>query len=337
MDTQRRHATSTATLAALLAAATLMAAPRTAGQRTPSPAEPAAASTAAPAREPDADARIVCVGGALTEIVFALGAGERVVAVDSGSTWPPEARDRSQLGYQRALSAEGVLALRPSLVLVTPDAGPRETLRQLRDAGVAVHVIPAEPSPEGALAKIAAVAQVLGRPAQGEALRAALQRDLDEARERLAQARSREARPPRVLCVYARSRGALFACGAGTPLDAMVALAGGSNALGDLRGGHPLGAESAVAATPDAIVMPAGSAEIWGGADALLADAGLQLTPAGRTQHVIALDDLQLTGFGPRMGAALVELVRALHEPATAANEAQTAPGADEPAPIGSR
>lgn len=323
--TARLTAPFSAALVALLAGAAALVSPRAAAQALPSAPPSDAHATEATAPEampsgepdaPDAEARIVCVGGALTEIVFALGAGDRVVGVDSGSTWPPEARERGQLGYQRALSAEGVLALHPSLVLVTPDAGPPEALQQLRDAGVALRVLPAELTPDGALARIAAVAQALGRPAQGEALREALQRDLDQARDLLAAARAREPSPPRVLCVYARGPGALFACGAGTALDAMVALAGGLNALGDLRGGHPLGAESALAAAPDAIVLPAGSAEICGGTEALLADAGLQHTPAGRARRVIVLDDLPLTGFGPRMGAALVELVRALHEPA---------------------
>ncbi len=275
---------------------------------TPTPASAPVATTTEPMR-------LICVGGALTEIVFALGAGDHVLAVDDGSGYPLETGALPKLGYQRALSAEGLLARGPDMLLASPEAGPPTVLAQLRAAGVAVNVIPTDFSLAGAETMIAAVAQALHRPAQGEALLAALRADVAHAQQLLKGLQ--DATPPRVLCIYARGRGTLHACGAHTAMDAMVSLAGGVNALASLSGSAPLGGEAAVAAAPDVILLPRGSAEVSGGETSLLQEAGLALTPAGRAGRVVLMDDQLLVGFGPRTGQALAELVRALHaEPA---------------------
>jgi len=271
------------------------------------------AGAAAAHSGPIAAARVVCVGGALTESVCALGAGATLVAVDDGSTFPPSVRDLPRLGYQRALSAEGLLSQRPTLVLASPEAGPPAVLAQWRDAGIDVRVIDAEHTPAGAEALITAVAHALGRDAEGAALAARLRADVARAQASLAALLRAGRAPPRVLCLYARARGTLHACGEGSAMDAMVALAGGVNALAGLHGSVPLGGEAAVAAAPDVILMPRGSAELSGGSSAVLEEASLALTPAGRAGRVVVMDDLLLSGFGPRTGQALEQLVRELH------------------------
>src|SRR5690606_11549612 len=80
--------------------------------------------------------RIVSVGGAVTEILYALGLADRVVAVDSTSLYPQAVRAKPNVGYMRQLSAEGVLGLNPSLVLASEASGPQETLAVLEAASV---------------------------------------------------------------------------------------------------------------------------------------------------------------------------------------------------------
>jgi iron complex transport system substrate-binding protein len=286
-----------------------------------------------------AQQRVACVGGALTETAYALGAGGELVAVDDGSIYPEPARALPKLGYRRALSAEGVLALQPTLVLATPDAGPPAVLEQLRAAGVRLVVVPSEHSVAGAAALIRATAVALDRAAAGEELVAALHRDLQRADALLAERRARapaSAAEPRVLGLYARSHGTLHACGEGTAIDAMIRLAGARNALSGLTGSKPLGDEAAAAAAPDVILLPAGSVEVSGGADAVLQSTGLALTPAGRERRLVMQDDLLLLSFGPRTGTAILELVAALHpapEPAPESAPAPVATPAATPAP----
>ena len=92
--------------------------------------------------------RIVTLGGTITEIVFALGAGERVVGVDASSSFPEAVNQLPKVAYHRRLSAEGVLSLRPTLIIATTEAGPPEAIQQLRSAGVTVLVLPHDPTVE---------------------------------------------------------------------------------------------------------------------------------------------------------------------------------------------
>ena len=100
--------------------------------------------------------------------------------------------------------------------------------------------------------------------------------------------------------------------GAATAADAMITLAGGHNAVSGYENYRPLTAEAAVAAAPDVILtLDRGLASV-GGVEKLLEQPGLSLTPAGKAKRVLAFDDLYLLGFGPRTGAALADLAKAL-------------------------
>jgi len=260
----------------------------------------AGAADALPAPLPSG-ARLIAVGAALTDTVCALGAGGCLLATDDSGHDLPQANHLPSVGYARTLSTEGLLALRPDALLVGPEAGPAVVLEQIRAAGPRVIVLPLEPSEEGACARLRAVARLLGRDEQGERLVADLQRDLAGLRAALAQ---RDGPPPRVMFLYARSSTSLHAAGRGTPAEAMLRLAGASNALDDFDGYTLLAPEAAVNAAPDAIVMPARSLELMGGLAALSAHPGLALTPAVKSGRIFALDDLLLLGFGPRTGQA---------------------------------
>ena len=85
--------------------------------------------------------RIVVINGDVTEVVFALGLGENVVAVDTSATHPAEVTNLPQVGYQRRLSAEGVLSMDPTVVIGNTNAGPPEVIEQIRATGVPVVIL----------------------------------------------------------------------------------------------------------------------------------------------------------------------------------------------------
>ncbi|MBX3015568.1 MAG: hemin ABC transporter substrate-binding protein [Caldilineaceae bacterium] len=253
--------------------------------------------------------RLITLGGSVTEIAFALGVGSQVVAVDTSSTYPEEVTQLPQVGYQRQLAAEGVLALNPTLILATTQAGPPEAIQQLRDTGIPVLILPAEDSVEGVKAKIQGFAQALGKVAEGEALIAALDADLAAAQELLAQTTVQ----PKVMFIYARGAGTGSVAGLNTGGNAMIELAGALNVVTEYEGYKPLTAEAAVAAAPDVILMMTGGLESVGGVDGLLNEPGIAETPAGQNRHIVAMDDGYLLSFSPRMGQALLDLIRLLH------------------------
>ncbi|WP_034386020.1 hemin ABC transporter substrate-binding protein [Deinococcus sp. YIM 77859] len=253
--------------------------------------------------------RVVTLGGPVTEIVYALGAGSRIIATDTSSTFPAATRGLPKVGYQRNLSAEGILSLKPTLVIATTEAGPPSTLAQLRAAGLNVLILPAEYTPEGTRAKISTLGKVFGQEAKAAELNAGISRDLAKAALLTARFQSR----PRVMFIYARGPQTVQISGAGTAADAMITLGGGVNAVQGVQGYKPLTPEAAVTAAPDVILMLSGGLESLGGVDGVLRLPGLAQTPAGRNRRVVALDDLYLLGFGPRLGRAVQDLTLALH------------------------
>lgn len=254
----------------------------------------------------------------MTEIVYALGAGDQLVGRDASSLYPEAAQELPDVGYFRRVPAEGVLSLEPTLVLSAADTGPPSVLDQIRSAGVTVQQIPGKPTVDGAKAKIRAVAEALGRTERGEQLIQELESDMAKARE----LREQVDETPRVLFIYARGAGTMNVAGAGTEAEAMIELAGAQNAVSGFEGYKPMTAEAVSAAAPDVILMLERGLESIGGVGGLLEQPGIALTPAGENRRIVAMDDLLLLGFGPRLGEATLELTRKLH-PALEAESAQ--------------
>ena len=261
-------------------------------------------SAAARAAQEDAGVktRVVSIGSAVTETLYALGAGDDLVAVDTSSLFPEAATKLAQVGYQRALSAEGILALRPTLVVASAEAGPPAVLEQLRSAGVRLEVVASEPTVEGVKDRIRRVAQIAGR--DPTAVLAELDRDLTRARVE----REKSAAHPKVLVLYARGANNLHVFGEQTPAETMLRLAGAENAVRGFEGTKPLTPEALAGAAPDVIVLPSRGLASLGGTDALLGVPGVEMTPAGKAKRIVAIDDLLLLGFGPRTGKAAIEL-----------------------------
>ncbi len=253
--------------------------------------------------------RIVSVGGALTEIVFALGAGDKLVGVDTTSMYPAAARNLPQVGYMRQLSAEGVLSLAPTLLLITEEAGPPAVLRQLQATGLKTVLLPGGHQTGAVRTRIEGVAKAVGQEARGQALAAQVDDDV----ARLGQA-LKGAREPRVLFLLTTSGGGTpLASGRNTAADTLIALAGGINAVTAYDGYKPLTPESALAADPDYILIPNHSMEALGGTKTLQSMPGLKDTRAVRENHIVAMDMLTMLGFGPRIAVAMRQLAAALH------------------------
>jgi iron complex transport system substrate-binding protein len=265
---------------------------------------------AAPLRAQPADtSRIVTLGGSVTEIVYAMGAGEQIVGVDASSVYPEAATGKPNVGYFRQVPAEGVLSLDPSLILALEGTGPPAVLDQFRSAGVRTVLVPDEPSAEGAAQKIRQIGDLLGREAAADSLVRGLERDLEAARA----LRQEVDATPRVLFIYARGTGSMSVAGRGSSAEAVIELAGAENAITGFEGYKPMAAEAVVSAEPDVLLMLDRGLESIGGVDGLLEQPGIKLTPAGKNRRIVAMDDLLLLGFGPRLGTAVKQLTEKLH------------------------
>ncbi|HEV7858727.1 MAG TPA: ABC transporter substrate-binding protein [Pyrinomonadaceae bacterium] len=272
--------------------------------------------------------RIVCVGTALTETVYALGAGSRLVGVDnSSSEYLSQAAGLPKVGPRNALNAEGILSLKPTLVIITSDAGPSQVIEQLKTSGVTTLTLSANYSVEAVKKKVQTIARALGLNAKGEELSNSIDNDMRGVKRLM----DRALATPKVLFV---GRGPNMPnatmSGSGTTIDEMIRVAGGKNPMTAFEGFKEMTDEAVVSAAPDIILMTEKSFERSGGADGVLKFPGVALTPAGRNRRIVAVSDMYFQGFGPGIGRAIYDLTIKLHPELNAdgQGETTTTPGA---------
>ena len=256
--------------------------------------------------------RIVSLNGDITEVIFTLGLGDNLVAVDTSATYPAEAMQLPKIGYQRSLSAEGILSMSPTVVIGNTNAGPPPVLEQIRATGTPVVIIDTVTTLDGASRKIRTVAQALGIPDKGEELASQLESEIDEVESLSAGARER----PTAVFLYMRGLDALFLIGEDHISHELFETSGavsGATIAGVTEGFIPLTAESLAVADPDCIVVLSRGLESVGGRDGLMALPGVGQTAAAEEGCILSFDDQYFAGGGPRTGQVLMELLEAFH------------------------
>jgi len=254
--------------------------------------------------------RIISIGGAVTEILYALGLEKHIAAVDSTSQYPSHAlSEKKNVGYMRQLSAEGVLGLAPSLILSIAGAGPKETMTVLHAAGVPLVIVPDDFTGEGIIEKVRIVAQAADVAARGDCLADAVRTDL----QALNVLRAQIGKPVRVMFILSFVNGRAMVAGRNTAADGVIRMAGAVNAIAEYEGYKQINDEAAVAARPDAVlVMKRSSAETLT-PEEVFKHPALSVSPAAASKAFIAMDGLYLLGFGPRTALAARDLATQLH------------------------
>jgi iron complex transport system substrate-binding protein len=259
-----------------------------------------AAFTPAPPTLPGTQLRIVSMNGAISEMLCDLGLEEQIVGVDVTSTYPQSLQSKPHVGHNRNISAEGVLALSPTLVLGLKSQVTPTLQAQFQQAGVKVVLLDQVFSAAGVGNMLTQVAAAVQKSDEADALRQAFDTKM--------QALKMPALQKKVLFIYARGAGTMLVSGTGTSVDAMIKLAGARNAVQGFSDFKPLSAESLVVAQPDVILMFPDGLQSMGGVEGLLKVPGVAQTPAGRARKIITMDGELLTGFGLRLPEAIGEL-----------------------------
>lgn len=252
--------------------------------------------------------RIVALGGDVTEIIYALGEGDRVVATDSTSVFPADAAGKPKVGYVRRLSAEGVLSTEPDLVIISGVAGPQTAVDQLEASGIPMVEMDLGYTPGAILEKVDIVAEALGVQAAGERLRGEIAADIARAEARMDAAGV----APKVLFFAADTDGAPRAAGEDTAADGLIRMLGGTNVFAGQTGYKALSLEAAVAADPDVILLMAYHLDRVGGLDGVREHPALRLTQAAQNDLIFPVDRLKVMQFGPRTPEAVADLAEAI-------------------------
>lgn len=268
--------------------------------------------------------RLICVGGALTEIIYALGLEEHLMAVDTTSTYPVMTKHLPSVGYARSLSLEGVLSMRPKLLLVTEDAGPPQVLRRISQAGIQVRVLKADHRYQGLRDRVKTVGHVMGAEYQAEQLI----KDIDS-RWQIYQKELSHLRPTKnnssihrqptgkklkAMFILAHSPQQVMVAGDNTSAHAIMNYLNLENAFKTLQGYKPLTPESIIAGEADIILLTDQGLQVHGGLNGVLRLPGVMQTPAAKHRQIYSREANHLLGFGPRLPSMLSSLAKEIYK-----------------------
>jgi iron complex transport system substrate-binding protein len=244
--------------------------------------------------------RIVTIGGSVTEIVYALGFGDKIVAIDITSSYPAEVKSLPSIGYMRALAPEGVISLGPTLVLAIEGSGPKDAVEVLSSAAVPFVLVPDGYDEDSVLKKIRFIAAALGVPEKGEQMAKTVAEDFVTAKALLTKHITTKRN---AMFVLSTGNGTPTVAGTQTSADGIMKLAHVQNAMTTVSGFKPATPEATLAAQPEVIVMLL-ERSLAVNADTLFALPAFAATPAAKDKRLVSISSYYLT-FGPRTAHAM--------------------------------
>lgn len=256
----------------------------------------------------DLPQRWVSAGGSLSEWVSALGGESKLVGVDTTSQHPQTLKALPSIGYQRSLSAEGILSLRPDILIGTEEVGPPPVLAQVKAAKVQVELFSAQPDLPTLEKNVSHLGQLLGAEKQATQLLQSYQQQLDAQKTRVTEAQSKQ-EAPGVLLLLGHAGGKPLIAGKDTAADWLLQQAGGRN-LATHTGYKPFSVESLASLDPEVLVFSDRALTGEAAKTALFKENPiLNSSRAAKAGRVLELDPTLLVGgLGPRLPAALKTL-----------------------------
>ncbi len=253
--------------------------------------------------------RIITAGSAITETVCALGDCSKIIASDRTSLYPEEIQKLPSIGYRNSINAEGIISLKPSLVIAEADYVKGPVLDQVKSAGISVIIIDRVYSLDGTKSMIRELAKALDKNVAAEQLISKIEKQLADALAISADAKI----SPRVLCVFNRDKSSLSIAGTNT-FSEILKYTGAVPAITGVDGYKPLNSEALIASQADCLLMFEAGVQALGGIDGVLAIPGVMQLPAGKKKQIISMEGIKLSNFGPRFGEAVLEITQQLYQ-----------------------
>ncbi|MGY6558597.1 MAG: heme/hemin ABC transporter substrate-binding protein [Nitritalea sp.] len=255
--------------------------------------------------------KLITAGGTVTEIVHALGYGEHIIATDITSTYPKEMQELPSIGYRNQIKAEGILALGADMLLAEEGYLTDDVVSQLEATGIKLAFFAKPKHVEETYAAIAQIGDFLGAADKAKALQATLKEGEKTLAAFLKQQEEREA--PRVLFIMARGPETVFIAGKDTFAENMIRMAGAEPAALGFQDFVPLTPEALLEIDPDYILLFDSGIQAMGGREGLRNIRGMEHLRAYTSGNILAFDGHYLSGFGPRVAQAALELAEATY------------------------
>jgi len=255
-----------------------------------------------PAFADGAPKRVITVGAPATEIVFALGAGDSVIATDTTSTRPDPVPDLPKVGYMRNLASEGIIGLNPDLIVAVEKSGPDVVLGELSDLGIPIVILPSLAKMENLPDAIVMAGDALSKPDTAKTLS-------DRVRYDLAQLQGNDsAARPSIVFLMAVGHGKPMSAGQETTADEIITMIGGVNSMAGFDGFKPVSPEVIASDVSDYVLVTRSTIDQLGGLDGLQAHPVLGLNKAVANGRVLAISASTILGFGPSSAKEIRDL-----------------------------
>ena len=263
--------------------------------------------------------RWVSAGGALSEWVSTLGAESKLVGVDTTSQHPASLKSLPSIGYQRELSAEGILSLRPDVLIGTEEMGKPGTLSQIRGAGVSVEMFSAQPGLSALQSNLARLGRLLGDEPHAMQVFESYQQQMEQQQAQVKQLQAKY-KAPGVLLLLGHAGGKPMIAGKDTAADWLLTQAGGHN-LATHTGYKPFSVEALAGLNPEVLVFADRSLSGDAARAALLKENPvLASIRAAKTGRIYEVDPTLLVGgLGPRLPDRLKQLTAEFYPAASVA------------------
>ena len=265
------------------------------------------------------DQRIVCLSKHLTEMVYALGKGHNLVAVDLSSTYPDSAKLLKTVGYHRALSPEGIISMNPDLVIHSNDIGPENVLPQITKAGLNIKAFGGANTIDSAKLLLTELGKFFGVESRADSITKKMDADIAKAKETVANMHLTDT-PSVMIIHFGRANNIYFVMSGRNGVgDKMIALAGGKTAKYDAKGARQISAEAVAIANPDIIIATDYGYDQMGSMEKFITGvAGVSLTNAAKNKRIYRFEEHDLIYFGPRTGENIIKLLNFIHPSANA-------------------
>jgi iron complex transport system substrate-binding protein len=247
--------------------------------------------------------RIVSTAPSNTEILFALGLGERVIGVTEYCDYPEEAKEKEKIGGFSTVDIEMTAALNPDLILASEKTG-IENIEKLEELGMTVVVLQPE-NVDGVLHDIRLVGKITGEEARAEELAGDMENRIKNVQEN-----TKGLEKPEVF--YVVWHDPMMSAGSGTFISDLIDMAGGTNIAHDMEGYKAMSLEVVVERDPDIIITPTGMGEqpIY---DFVVAEERLFDVSAVKNGRVHTIDQNIVNRAGPRIVDGLEEIAKYIH------------------------
>ncbi len=259
----------------------------------------------------DGKTRIVCVSKQLTEIVFAVGGDTSLVGVDISSTYPEAAKKITTVGYHRALNAEGIISLNPSVVWHDGNIAPEHVIDQVKKVGIPLREFKGGSTIDSTKMLIMEVAKEFHNEAKGTELCDKLDADM----KGLDSLRTKYTDHPRVLIIhFGQAANKYFVFSRKGVPNQMLEWAGAVNAADTAQRWHDLSAEVIAQAQPDVILATDFGFDLQGSLDKFKQLPGIALSPAAKNNRIYRIEEHDLVYFGPRTGENVKKIMELIHK-----------------------